>query len=90
MAWCATYRLIWAQPPGDFPAAGSSSGSGTDSQCGHTAHVTVKTIDRTVLSAGVLTAPLGFVVVGQLEVAGTTRKDLLLRLEECFLFCLQS
>lgn len=67
-----------------------SSGSGTDSQCGHTAHVTVKIIDRTVLSAGVLTAPLGFVVVGQLEVAGTTRKDLLLRLEECFLFCLQS
>lgn len=67
-----------------------SSGSGAESQCGHIAHVTLKIMDRTVLSASVLTAPLGFVVVGQLEVAGTTRRDLLLRLEECYTFWQQS
>lgn len=23
VAWCAIYRLVWAQPPGDSPASGS-------------------------------------------------------------------
>lgn len=67
-----------------------SSGSGAEGRCGRFALGTVNILGRTELSASVLTAPLGFAVVGQLEVAGTTQGDLLSRPEEGFLFPLQS
>lgn len=98
LLWLQLHRLSGGLarhlPAGSGTAAGGPSGrkpwSGAESQGGRIAHVTLKIMDRSVLAASVLTAPSGFVVVGQLEVTGTTQRDLHLRPEECFLFWLQS